>query len=341
MRLRRAMRRVNAGQGGAALLAAMVTVALVATLASAALWLQWRQVEVESAERGRNQTLWLMTGAMDWTRLILAEDARTAQGVDHLGEPWALPIQESKLSTFLSQDQQWREGDPEVYLSGRIIDAQSRLNLTSLFDDDGKISPDVLAAWKRLFERLNLPLAELDQMTSQLALASRAAQKAQDAGASGSLANGQAPLLPSRVDQLVWLGLSPATVEALRPSVTILPEATPVNLNTAGPIVLEAAIEGLDSAGARQLVQKRGAKPWASTGEAAETLGPSLGRLLNPRLHDVRSRFFEIQGRLRIERVVQDEQALVDRQNNTVRMLWRSRLPPLQLPQDGRVPPLQ
>ena len=41
-------------QNGAAILMAMLTVALVATLASAALWQQWRQVEIEIAERGRS-----------------------------------------------------------------------------------------------------------------------------------------------------------------------------------------------------------------------------------------------------------------------------------------------
>ena len=38
-------------QRGAALLAAMLTVTLVATLAAAALWQQWRSVEVETSER--------------------------------------------------------------------------------------------------------------------------------------------------------------------------------------------------------------------------------------------------------------------------------------------------
>ena len=86
-------------QRGAALLMAMLTVALVSTLASAALWQQWRQVEIDMAERGRTQTAWMMTGALDWARLILREDAVSGQGtgVDHLGEPWALPVQESKL----------------------------------------------------------------------------------------------------------------------------------------------------------------------------------------------------------------------------------------------------
>jgi hypothetical protein len=75
-------------QQGAAILMAMLTVVLVATLASAALWQQWRAVEVESAERTRAQSSWVLTGALDWARLILAEDARKG-GADHLSEPWA------------------------------------------------------------------------------------------------------------------------------------------------------------------------------------------------------------------------------------------------------------
>ena len=92
-------------QRGAALLAAMLTVALVATLAAGALWQQWRTIEVESAERQRAQARWLLTGALDWARVILREDARASganAGSDHLAEPWAVPLQEARLSSFLS-----------------------------------------------------------------------------------------------------------------------------------------------------------------------------------------------------------------------------------------------
>ena len=40
-------------QRGAALLAAMLTVTLVATIAASAVWQQWRNLEVEGAERTR------------------------------------------------------------------------------------------------------------------------------------------------------------------------------------------------------------------------------------------------------------------------------------------------
>ena len=81
-------------QCGAALLAAMLTVTLVATFAAAALWQQWRGVEVETAERNRVQAAWILLGALDWSRLILREDGLNAGGgPDHLAEPWAIALQ--------------------------------------------------------------------------------------------------------------------------------------------------------------------------------------------------------------------------------------------------------
>ena len=308
-------------QKGAALLVAMLTVALIATLASAALWQQWRQVEIESAERGRSQTAWMMNGALDWTRLILREDAIAPQssGVDHLGEPWALPVQESKLSTFLSQDQQWREGDAEVFLSGHITDAQSRLNLRNLLVN-GQLSAPELAAWARLFERLNLPLSELERLSRQWALT----PSSEKPTANTSAAN--APLVPQRTAQLVWLGLSPATVQALEPFVTVLPESTPLNLNTAPAEVLMASVPGLDLASARQLLAQRERSPWRSLEEARQALGP-LGKAIDSTRHSVQSNYFEVHGRMRIDQVVQQERALVKREGQQVRMLWRVRSP--------------
>lgn len=319
-------------QTGAALLGAMLVLTLVASLASGALWLQWRQVELEAAERTRAQSLWLMTGAMDWTRLILSEDARAGQSADHLGEPWALPVQESKLSTFLSQDRQWREGDPEVFLSGQIVDAQSRLNLTALLDN-GRPSPAQQAAWTRLFARLALPPSELQLLLQRWPQAVAASERERTAtsgvgpttaAAGGSAVGADAPLLPQRLEQLAWLGLQAATLERLQPYATVLPLATPVNLNTADPVVLEAVVPGLSSADARQWVLRRNNQPWMTLQEAAQALGPQGGQL-DPALHAVRSRYFEIQGRLRIDLTVQQERALIEREGGQTRMLWRTR----------------
>jgi general secretion pathway protein K len=305
-------------QCGAALLTALLTVALVASLASTALWQQWRQVEIETAERGRSQTAWLMTGALDWTRLILREDAISAQGgaTDHLGEPWALNVQESKLSTFLSQDQQWQDGDTEVFLSGQITDAQSRLNVMNLIDS-GKVSVLAVRVFARLFEQLNLPEQELQMLSQQLLAAAQAQKKpTQDPS--------EIPLMPQQTSQLVWLGLSPATLVALENFITLLPEPTTVNLNTAPAEVLMASVPGLNLAAARQLVQLRERGHWATLDAARLALGPT-GTALQESHHSVQSRYFEVLGRMRIDNVVQQDRALVKREGSQVNMLWRLR----------------
>ncbi|WP_416547472.1 type II secretion system minor pseudopilin GspK [Limnohabitans sp. DCL3] len=320
-------------QRGAALLLAMLTVALVATLASAALWQQWRQVEIEIAERGRSQTNWMMTGALDWARLILREDAASAQGagVDHWGEPWALPVQESKLSTFLSQDQQWREGDAEVFLSGQITDAQSRMNVMNLIED-GKVSPKMLARFGALFDRLNLPKSELQAMAEQLQAAWQANTEGKTKPQSAAA---NAPLLPQYSAQLVWLGLSPRSLLALSAHITCLPEATPVNLNTASAEVLSASLPGLDLASARQAVNLRQRGHWVSLDAARQALG-AAGRQLDDKQHSIQSHYFEITGRMRIDNVVQEERTLVRRQGTQVSMVWR-----VQNPQQRHSTPLQ
>ena len=130
-------------QKGMALIAAMVTVLVVALLASSALWIQSNRFEVESSQRQRNQALWLLTGALDWSRVILREDARSST-TDTLVEPWAVPLQEAKLSSFIraqsnasgstasdnTQDEALTE---QVFLSGQVTDVQSKLNFYNLF----------------------------------------------------------------------------------------------------------------------------------------------------------------------------------------------------------------
>ena len=151
----------------------MLTVTLVATFAAAALWQQWRAVEVEAAERARVQSAWVLIGALDWSRLILREDARAGggAGADHLAEPWAVPLEEARLSSFLAADKNIAsdalEGLPDAFLSGRIIDAQSKLNVLNLVDGGKPVATSV-AAFTKLFELLGLPAQEVGVLTANL-----------------------------------------------------------------------------------------------------------------------------------------------------------------------------
>ena len=94
--------------------------------------------------------------------------------------------------------------------------------------------------------------------------------------------------------------------------------------------VLSASLPGLDLASARQAVGLRQRGHWPSLDAAREALG-AAGRQLDEKQHSVQSRYFEVQGRMRIDNVVQQERALVRRDGNQVRMLWRVRNPTQRL----------
>ncbi|WP_427913888.1 type II secretion system minor pseudopilin GspK [Ramlibacter sp. MMS24-I3-19] len=302
---------------GAALLVAMLIVTLVATFAAAALWQQWRTVEVEAAERSRMQAGWVLTGALDWSRLIIREDSRTG-GADHLAEPWAVPLQEARLSTFLAAD---RNADTsgaadDTFLSGSITDAQGLLNLANLVEG-GSLSRTGMRSFQRLFALLGLPQSQLQQLAENMRLANDISTDNQSAS--------QAPLMPQRADQMAWLGVSPATVTALLPYVTILPIGrTAINLNTAPAEVIYAAVDGLTLAEAQEMVARRAQAPFRTRQEATQLM-PQHTAALNEGTVDVATRFFEVRGRLRIDRMVIEERSLLQRDGLDVKTVWRER----------------
>ncbi|GAB1385628.1 type II secretion system minor pseudopilin GspK [Melaminivora sp.] len=307
-------------QGGAALLLAMLTVTLVASLAASALWRQWRASEVEAAERARIQSAWLLVGALDWSRLILREDslARSGDGSDNLTEPWAIPLAEARLSTFLAA----QPGTAEVadassdtsaaFLSGQINDQQALLNLRNL-EQDGQPDASAQRQFARLFQYLGLPAQQLEQLTQAMVQALSRQGEA-------------APLLPRSVAQLTWWGLPAASVARLAPHVTLLPARTPVNLNTASALVLWASASGLSLAQAQQLVQAREARPFSSEADATKLLGEAAARSgISASTHSVASQYFEVRGRLRLQGHVVEERSLVLKQRGLARTLWRER----------------
>ncbi len=308
--------RARCRQRGAALLAAMLTVTLVATFAATALWQQWRSVEVEAAERTRIQSAWILIGALDWSRLILSEDYRANSGTDHLGEPWAVPLEEARLSTFLAADRNVTQiddagGGEEAFLSGQIIDLQSRLNLANLVSGD-TVNEAALAQFERLFAQLGLPPAELTALVQAL-------RQAQAPGNE----NTDAPLMPQSPSQLAWLGLAPRTLALLAQHITLLPERKPVNLNTAGAEVLMATLRGLDRAGADRIMAVRQMQPFRSVDDVKKLLGEQIE--VSGSEHGVASSYFEVHGRLRMGPTVVQERSLVRRMGLEATTVWRER----------------
>jgi len=320
-------------QQGVALLTALLTVSLIATFAAAALWQQWRAAEIEAADRTRMQSAWVLVSALDWSRLILREDGR-AGGADHLAEPWAVPLEEARLSSFLAADKNIAsdalEGLPDAFLSGRILDAQSKLNVMNLVSVNKPV-PSAVAAFNRLFGLLGLPQQEVEVLTGNLRRALAGTTVVPDgtgagtgSGAPTDSSDPDAPLLPQRENQLGWLGLSPSTVQALEPYVTVLPLATAVNINTASATVLAASVAGLDLAGAQRLVTQRQQRFFATLAEARQQLPESDLQFIEGQ-QSVSTNYFEVHGRLRLDKTWVDETSLVRRDSTQLTVVWRER----------------
>jgi len=294
----------HARQRGAAILVALLTVVFVALFATSAFWYQWREIETESAERSRIQANWILTGARDWGRAILREDARTG-GTDNLTEAWAAPMPDTPLSAFLALDTTTTDTAANAFIAIQINDLQARLNITNLIGDSSIAKP-ALQSFTKLFTLLELEPAQLNLLVESLT----------------ALSGQASSLMPHRTEQLARLGLTSQTISVLKPYVTLLPETTPLNINTASAIVICASIESLDLASAQQLVVARDSTPFRSMKEAVKVLGDTGDQLADGR-HSVASRYFELNTRLRLDQSVVSERAVLFREKTEVKTLWR------------------
>lgn len=272
---------------GAALLTALLIVTLVTTLAAAMLWRQARSIQIESAERGRAQSDWVLQGALDWARLILREDYRANRNagedaVDYNGEVWAVPLAEAKLASFLSTDDNHSaDSGPEAFLSGRIEDAQGKFNLYNLIPRETTNPPVQLSMARRLFQAAGLNASLADDVQKRMRQAFPQVQAEGNPGGSTGAGTGtgtdsgtvaidaNAPVLPIRMEQLGWLNLTADQVDRLKPYVTLLPPnssnakvvtSTLININTAPREVIAALDPRMDLGVADRIVRAREAK---------------------------------------------------------------------------------
>ena len=269
-----------------------------------------------------------MSGALDWARLILKEDGRDAsrrgQARDSLDEPWATPLAEARLSTFLAADKDNNtDTGPEAFISGAIVDAQSRFNLRGLVDPSGKQQPLQVAALQRLADLAGAPGDTAARIAGGLSASLGGGGEEGAAGTTGVTGASSRPLRPGQLADLTWLGIDPATLARLAPWVELLPLATPVNANTAPREVLLAAIDGIDLGTAERLVSSRQRKPFESLADI-QALLPEGAKAEGSRV-GVGSSWFLVSGRLRLEERVLEERSLLQREGERVSVRRRER----------------
>ena len=273
-----------------AIVTALVVIAAATVLISGMLWRQSimeRKVENRAA---MGQARWLARSALDWARLVLLQDALTSS-VDHYGEAWAIPLQETRVS---DPDEQ---GSPDdvAFVRGRILAAQARFNLTDLAPA-GKINDQELAAFDRLVALVGGSEDAARSIAERIAV-------------------------PPRLQDYTLLTrelkaghvVEPALLDALAPYVIILPKSTPVNLNTASAEVILTCFKEMSLDQARALVEARSRAYFNQVSDASASLSSSGLNATPVASVGVSTEYFEAHGHVRYGRVELDVAALIHR----------------------------
>ncbi|NNA66013.1 type II secretion system minor pseudopilin GspK [Pseudomonas gessardii] len=294
-----------AQQRGMAIISALLIAAVVAVLAGAMLTRQSVFTRSLEAEQLRVQGSWLLQGALQTSRQQLWE-ARRKEVLTRLDQAWARPF--------------------AGVVEGRLDDEQGKFNLRNLVSHQ---QPDAaqLQSFQRLCQLLGIDTG-VSQRISQRVLASYV----QRAGASElsnlrstspeaaqALLPAKAPMLRSLDD----LALEPRVQQRLAAYVSVLPDNTWVNGNTASAEVLSAVVPGLSLPQAQGLVAERDSGRWFIN------RGDFVNRLRMPRLVvdsvqvGITSEWFRWHGRTRqAQRRVAVEALLYRPEERQPQVIW-------------------
>ncbi|MCB1914185.1 MAG: type II secretion system minor pseudopilin GspK [Rhodocyclaceae bacterium] len=299
---------------GAAVVTALLTVALVAGLASALVADYGAGLESLAGRRDQAQARWLARGAVDWGRNVLADDRRRTR-VDHLGETWAIRVPPMAVE----------EGE----VGGELQDLSGLFNVNNLAPA-GEASEANAEAFVRLASATGISAVEAAEIARRIAdwidsdeLSSLGG--GDEAGEFRALGAEQrppdAPL--AHIDEIVAIPGIPAEVLArLRPFLVALPSPSRINVNTAGAEVLHAIVPCLPLDAARILVAERERAWFRDLPDINARLPEGSGPVIAD-LTAVQSDYILATGRARYGLSVVRMEVLLHRHQNWPDILWQ------------------
>ena len=318
------MQRHLTRQRGVAVVTAMLLTTLAISIVASLFWQQQVQVRSMENQRLQSQTKWIQRGALDWASVILRVNYGQYTSLDQV---WATPLAETRLDQYIERERIQGENF-DASLSGQVLDATARYNLNNLAKAGivEKSQVEVMRSLLtnlRLEARLAAPIAEFVAAGQQLA----AVAEDTDPTTVVRPKRTGAPMRLERVDDLLMVpGLKPESVERLRPFVIVLPSSnTDVNVNTASPEVLAAVLPGSSMAEANSIVAQRQRVPWADV-EKFKTSLQNPQPEIPPKI-SVKSTYFLVQSRIRLDRAALDAESLVQVggnlvNSNSVNVIW-------------------
>jgi general secretion pathway protein K len=300
-----------ARQRGVAVITALLLTTLAVTIVASLFWAQQVQVRSMENQRLHLQTKWILRGALDWAGLVLRQDARD-NDYTSLNQVWATPLAETRLDQYIERERVAGEVF-DATLSGSIVDATSRYNLTNLATQRTP-QPAQVGIYRRLLTNLKLDPA----LAERTAIAVASAQVVEPTGElppEGSPKpvpkTNNAPVRLTQLDDLLTIpGYTVEVVNKLRDFVIVLPETTKVNVNTAAPEVLAAMIEESSLAEANALVARRKSAAWININQFKTELN---GKSMVDNAGEVKSNYFLVYSRVRLDRAALDAEALINR----------------------------
>ncbi len=281
---------------GVALITVLLVVAIVTVVCAGMIARQQLSIRGTANQAQARQAWHYALGGEALAQSILRRDLRASGNgtgqppVDHLLEPWALPQPAYDLD----------EGQGQVQV--RIEDLSGRFNLNSLVQQQ-QPNAAALAQFRRLLLRLQIsePYAErlVDWLDSDQ----------QPTGEYGAEDNAYLLLDPPyrtagrRLEDLselrLLLDMRDEDFQRLAPHVATLPADTPLNVNTAGAMVLSSLADNLSLSAAEALVQARRASGFRDV--ATFMAQPALGGVqLEGTRVAVTSQFFQATSEVRL-----------------------------------------
>ncbi|MGN6702508.1 MAG: type II secretion system minor pseudopilin GspK, partial [Burkholderiaceae bacterium] len=186
-------RRRPGRQRGVAIITALLLTTLAITIVASLFWQQQVQIRSIENQRLQLQKQWVLRGALDWAQLILREDAKYTT-TDNLDEPWAVPLQPTRLDQYVEKDSV--DGDvATTQLSGQMIDAQSRFNLTNLATN-GVPNPSEIEAFQRLLSFVGVDPQLAVAVAAMVAESQSVPRDLSPAGRQSALTGGATPAKP-------------------------------------------------------------------------------------------------------------------------------------------------
>jgi len=311
------LRRNPVRERGVAVITALLLTTLAISIVASLFWQQQVQVRTMENQRLQLQTKWIQRGALDWASLIL--QSSSGMQFTSVNQPWATPLAETRLDQYIERERV--EGENfDATLSGNITDACARYNLRNLAADDGSVDTKQRDMFQRLLSNLRIDTT-LARRAADYVVRGLPVTAPPEPPGGGEGAPPKPPERPREVpgtpmrfvqvdDLLSVPGFTPVMVEQLRPFVTVLPSKTKVNVNTAPPEVLAAAVEGMSVSEGNSLVVRRQQAEWRDLGNFGLAVN---GRSVDEALVDVKSDWFLVNSRIRLDRAALDAESLVER----------------------------